>query len=181
MAQDETVTRRDFLYIATAGSAAVGAVAVVVPFVDQMNPSADVLALASIEVDLSAIEVGQSIKIKWRGKPVFIRRRTADEIEAARSVPLVELPDPEDPDEIDRAEVDFDTGFSVLRIDWDRMQREKKRRGSGVRFQDSLSKGSAVLLVGYSGAIVERFVSTDKANPSKKSAASRVWRPAGKR
>lgn len=93
----------------------------------------------------------------------------------------VELPDREDPNGIDRAQVDFDTGVSVLRIDWDRMQREKKRRGSGVRFQDTLSKGSAVLLAGKSGAVVERFVSTDKANPTKKSAASRVWRPAGKR
>ena len=93
----------------------------------------------------------------------------------------VELPDPEDPDGIDRAPVDFDTGFSVLRIVWDRMQREKKRRGSGVRFQDTMSKGSSVLLVGNSGAVVERFVSTDKAHPGKKSAASRVWRPAGKR
>lgn len=88
-------TRRDFLYVMTGGAAAVGTALAVWPFVDQMNPSADVLALSSIEVDLSAIEVGQAIKVKWRGKPVFIRRRTEAEIAEAEAVPLDVLPDPE--------------------------------------------------------------------------------------
>lgn len=92
-----------------------------------------------------------------------------------------EIPDPEDPEEVDRASVFFDTGYTVLRIDWDRMKREKKTRGAGIRFQDALSKGSAVLLASKNGAVVERFVSTDKANPEKKAASGRVWRPAKKR
>jgi ubiquinol-cytochrome c reductase iron-sulfur subunit len=88
-------TRRDFLYIAVGGMGAIGALATAWPFVDQMNPSKDVLALSSIEVDLSGIEVGQSIKGKWRGKAVFIRRRTAEEIATARAVPMDELKDPQ--------------------------------------------------------------------------------------
>jgi ubiquinol-cytochrome c reductase iron-sulfur subunit len=60
-----------------------------------MNPSQDVLALSSIEVDLSGIEVGQSITVSWRGKPVFIRHRTAEEIETAKGVVMTDLPDPE--------------------------------------------------------------------------------------
>jgi len=87
--------RRDFLYLATGAMAAVGAAAAIWPFIDSMNPSADVLALASIEVDLSPIEVGQSITVTWRGKPVFIRHRTEEEIAEARSVELGELRDPQ--------------------------------------------------------------------------------------
>lgn len=86
-------TRRDFLYIATGSFAAVGAVASVWPLVDQMNPDASVRALASIEVDISSLTEGGSITVKWRGNPVFIRYRTAAEIEAARAVDLNELPD----------------------------------------------------------------------------------------
>ena len=82
-------TRRDFLQLA------VGGAAVAWPFIDQMNPAADTLALASIEVDLSKIEVGQAIKVKWRGKPVFIRHRTQAEIDAAAAVELNNLIDPE--------------------------------------------------------------------------------------
>ena len=89
------VSRRDFLYVATGAVAAVGAAAAAWPFIHQMNPSADVLALASIDVNISAIEVGQAITVKWRGKPVFIRRRTPADIEAAEAVPLSALPDPE--------------------------------------------------------------------------------------
>jgi ubiquinol-cytochrome c reductase iron-sulfur subunit len=92
---DSGTTRRDFLYIAVAGMGAVGAAAAAWPFVHQMNPSKDVLAFSSIEVDLAGIEVGQSIKAKWRGKPVFIRRRTPEEIEQARQVPVDSLPDPQ--------------------------------------------------------------------------------------
>jgi len=86
-------TRRDFLYLATGAMGVVGAGAVAWPFIDQMNPDASALALASIEVDVSAVEVGQSITVKWRGKPVFIRQRTDKEIEEAKAVPLSELPD----------------------------------------------------------------------------------------
>ena len=87
-------TRRDFLYIATAALAAVGAGSVIWPFIDQMNPDASALALASTEVDVSAVEEGQSITVKWRGKPVFVRHRTAKEIEEAEAVAMGDLPDP---------------------------------------------------------------------------------------
>jgi ubiquinol-cytochrome c reductase iron-sulfur subunit len=95
MSKTAESSRRDFLYIATGSFAAVGAAAVVWPLVDQMNPDASVQALAEIEVDLSAIPEGQSVTVKWQGKPVFIRHRTAEEIEAARSVDVAELPDPQ--------------------------------------------------------------------------------------
>jgi len=88
-------TRRDFLYIATGGMVAVGAGAMVWPFVHQMNPSKDVLALSSIEVDIGQIQEGSAITVSWRGKPVFIRHRTAKEIEEAQSVDLASLPDPQ--------------------------------------------------------------------------------------
>ncbi|MEO1494545.1 MAG: ubiquinol-cytochrome c reductase iron-sulfur subunit [Pseudomonadota bacterium] len=89
---DET-DRRDFLYIATASTGAVVTAAAVWPLVDQMNPSADVRALASIEVDVADLEPGTQLTVKWRGKPVFIRRRTAEEIAEARETPLGDLPD----------------------------------------------------------------------------------------
>ena len=91
----EEPTRRDFLYLATGAFAAVGAANVVWPLIDQMNPDASVKALASIEIDLSAIDIGQSITVSWRGKPVFIRRRTQVEIAEARSVAFDTLPDPQ--------------------------------------------------------------------------------------
>ena len=69
-------TRRDFLYVATGAVGAVGVAAAVWPLINSMNPDASVLALASIEVDISPIEVGQSVTIKWRGLPVFVRHRT---------------------------------------------------------------------------------------------------------
>jgi ubiquinol-cytochrome c reductase iron-sulfur subunit len=94
----DKTTRRDFLYIAAGGLGVIGAGALIWPFVSQMNPSKDVLALASTEVNLAGIQPGQMIKVVWRGKPVFIRHRTAAEIEAARATPLDELPDPQ-PDE----------------------------------------------------------------------------------
>ncbi|GHB30359.1 ubiquinol-cytochrome c reductase iron-sulfur subunit [Pseudovibrio japonicus] len=87
-------TRRDFLYIATGAVGAVGAGALAWPFIHQMNPDASALALASIEVDVSAVEVGQSITVTWRGKPVFIRQRTENEIAEATAVPIADLPDP---------------------------------------------------------------------------------------
>ncbi|MFC3053423.1 ubiquinol-cytochrome c reductase iron-sulfur subunit [Kordiimonas pumila] len=89
----EEATRRDFLHIAAAGGAGVGAAIAVWPFVDQMNPAADTLALATVEVDISHIAEGEAIVIKWRGKPIFIRHRTAAEIEAARTVDMSVLVD----------------------------------------------------------------------------------------
>lgn len=86
-------TRRDFLYYATAGAGAVAAGAAGWTLVNQMNPSADVQALSSIVVDVSGVEPGTQLTVKWLGKPVFIRRRTPEDIEAARAVPLNELPD----------------------------------------------------------------------------------------
>ena len=93
-AEDHTGNRRDFLYYATAGTGAVAVGAAVWPLVNQMNPSADVLALSSIRVDVSGVEEGTQLTVKWRGKPVFIRRRTPDEIKAARDVDVSTLPDP---------------------------------------------------------------------------------------
>lgn len=86
-------TRRDFIYYATAGAGAVAAGAAVWPLVDQMNPSADVLALASIRVDTSVIDPGTQITVLWQGKPVFIRNRTEEEIAEARAVDVSSLPD----------------------------------------------------------------------------------------
>ncbi len=94
--EDDEGTRRDFLYYATAGAGVVTAGAAVWPLVNQMNPSADVQALSSIRVDVADVEVGTQITVKWLGKPVFIRRRTAEEIEEARAVELSELPDQDD-------------------------------------------------------------------------------------
>ncbi len=85
--------KRDFLYLAAAGMGVVGVGSAVWPLVDSMNPAADVLALASTEVDLSSVEIGQSIKVVWRGKPVFIRRRTKEEITEANSVEVETLRD----------------------------------------------------------------------------------------
>jgi ubiquinol-cytochrome c reductase iron-sulfur subunit len=87
--------RRDILYIATGAAATVAAGAIVWPLIAQMNPDASVLALASTEVDLSTIPLGQIVTVKWRGKPIFVRHRTPEEIKAAEDVPLAELPDPE--------------------------------------------------------------------------------------
>lgn len=86
-------TRRDFLYIATGAVGAVGAGALAWPFIHQMNPDASARALASIEVDVSAVEEGQSVKVMWRGKPVFIRYRTQKEIDEANAVAVADLPD----------------------------------------------------------------------------------------
>jgi len=94
-AEDDAGGRRDFLYVATAATGAVAVGAAAWPLVSQMNPSADVLALASIEVDISEVEVGTQLTVKWRGKPIFIRRRTPEEIEAGRAVPLEDLVDPD--------------------------------------------------------------------------------------
>ncbi|PWS37934.1 ubiquinol-cytochrome c reductase iron-sulfur subunit [Falsiroseomonas bella] len=88
-------TRRDFLKLTTGAFAAVGVGAIAWPFISSMNPARDVLALASTEVDLSPIAVGQAVTVMWRGKPVFVRRRAEEEIKAAREVPLSQLRDPQ--------------------------------------------------------------------------------------
>jgi ubiquinol-cytochrome c reductase iron-sulfur subunit len=92
-AEDHDSTRRDFLYYATAGAGAVTAGAAIWPLIHQMNPTADVQALSSIRVDVSTVDVGTQLTVKWLGKPVFIRRRTPEEIEQARAVDLSDLPD----------------------------------------------------------------------------------------
>jgi ubiquinol-cytochrome c reductase iron-sulfur subunit len=89
------VRRRDFINVAAVSFAGVGAVATLYPLVNQMNPSADVLALSSTEVDVSRIQPGQAIKTVWRKQPVFIRNLTPQEIQAANAVPLGELRDPQ--------------------------------------------------------------------------------------
>ena len=91
----EGVRRRDFLNVAAVSFAGVGVVAVALPLIDQMNPPADVLALASTEVDISKIAAGQAIKTIWRKQPGFLRNLTPQEIQAANSVPLSELRDPQ--------------------------------------------------------------------------------------
>lgn len=87
-------TRRDFIHILAGATTVVGAAGVVVPLVHQMNPDASVLALSTKEVDVSALEVGQAIKVMWQGKPVFIRRRTAEEISESEETPISSLKDP---------------------------------------------------------------------------------------
>ena len=90
--------RRDFLLLTAQAMGVVAAGALVWPFIDSMNPSADVLALSSTEVDLTPIAEGQEIKVMWRGKPVFIRHRTAKNIEDAKAVDISGLRDPETDD-----------------------------------------------------------------------------------
>lgn len=87
-------TRRDFLYVATGMAGVVGVVGAAWPFIDQMRPDASTLALSTIEVDVSSVEPGMSVTAKWRGRPVFIRNRTPEEVEAARQVEISELKDP---------------------------------------------------------------------------------------
>jgi ubiquinol-cytochrome c reductase iron-sulfur subunit len=96
---DGDETRRDFLYLLTGAMGAIGTGVVIWPLINSMNPSADVLALASTEVDVSPIEEGQAITVTWRGKPVFIRHRTPAEIDEAREVPIDDLRDPQSDDD----------------------------------------------------------------------------------
>ena len=92
---EKKIKRRDFLFTASYAVGAVGVGAVVWPLIDQMNPDASVKALASTEVDISSVEPGKSITVLWRGKPVFIKRRTEEEITEARNVKLEDLKDPQ--------------------------------------------------------------------------------------
>jgi len=87
-------TRRDFLYVASGAVGAVGAACVAWPLIDQMNPSTAALALGSTEIDLTAIQPGQQIIYKWRGQPLFVRRRTPAEIKMGQAVDVASLPDP---------------------------------------------------------------------------------------
>ena len=101
----EQKSRRDFIVVATYAMGAVGAGAFAWPLIDQMNPAADTLALASIEVDVSKIAEGQSITLKWRGKPVFIRHRTKTEIDEALRDDELDMRDPQvDSDRVQKPE-----------------------------------------------------------------------------
>jgi ubiquinol-cytochrome c reductase iron-sulfur subunit len=91
----EGVRRRDFLNVAAVSFAGVGTVAALVPLIVQMNPSGDVLALATVEVDISKVVPGQGIKVSWRKQPVFVRNLTPKEIAEANAVPLSSLRDPQ--------------------------------------------------------------------------------------
>ena len=98
-------SRRDFLYLATGALGAIGAASVAWPLVDQMNPDASTLALASIEVDLSPVQEGQILTVKFRGGPMFIRHRTAKEIKEAEETPMADLKDPQaDKDRVQKAQ-----------------------------------------------------------------------------
>jgi ubiquinol-cytochrome c reductase iron-sulfur subunit len=105
-------TRRDFLKLVTGAFAVVGTGAIVWPFIHSMNPARDVLALSTTEVDLSHIATGQAVTVVWRGKPVFVRHRTAEEIQEARATPLGELRDPAS----DQSRVKKDEWLIVLGI-----------------------------------------------------------------
>ena len=102
----ENKGRRDFIVVATNTMMGVGAAAVAYPLINQMNPAADTLALASIEVDVAGIAEGQAITVKWRGKPVFIRHRTKDEIASANDTTIADLRDPQtDADRVQKPEL----------------------------------------------------------------------------
>ena len=93
---NEKESRRDFLYLSTLSIGTIGSVSFIWPFLKSMNPAEDTLALGSTEVDLSDISVGSGKTIKWRGKPVFIRKRTKEEIIQAKNVDISVLRDPMD-------------------------------------------------------------------------------------
>jgi ubiquinol-cytochrome c reductase iron-sulfur subunit len=91
---DDELSRRDVILIAAGGFTAIGTVAALWPLLDQMNPDASTRSLATTDVDLAPIEVGQAITVMWRGKPIFIRHRTPEEIDQAKATPLDDLIDP---------------------------------------------------------------------------------------
>lgn len=93
---DDGATRRDFLLLTAGAFGAVGAGCFAWPFIDSLNPAGDTLAMSTTEVDLTPIQEGQAITVKWRGKPVFIRHRTGKEIEDAKAVNVAELRDKEE-------------------------------------------------------------------------------------
>ncbi len=89
------LTKRDFLQLVTTAGAVIGAGAIAWPLIDSMNPSADVLALSSVDVDLTPVTEGQGITVVWQGKPIFVRHRTPAEIKSAQDVPLAQLIEPQ--------------------------------------------------------------------------------------
>lgn len=91
----EDESKRDFIYLATGAAAAAGAAAVAWPLVAQMGKAADTLSAGSIEIDLSRVAEGQQLKMLWRGKPVFVRHRTAEEIAEAENTNVEDCPDPQ--------------------------------------------------------------------------------------
>jgi ubiquinol-cytochrome c reductase iron-sulfur subunit len=93
--EGDGVTKRDFLQLITGAAAAIGVGAIAWPLIDSMNPSADVLALSSIDFDVAPVPEGSAVTVVWRGKPVFVRHRTAAEIKAAQDVQLSDLIDPQ--------------------------------------------------------------------------------------
>ena len=92
---DKSITRRNFLTLTAGAVGTVGMAKLMWPFLDSMNPSAEILAQSTTDVDLSPVQKGQGITVIWRGKPIFIRHRTAQEIEEARKTPMDDLLDPE--------------------------------------------------------------------------------------
>lgn len=111
---DSSNTRRDFMVLTATSMAAVGGACALWPMVDSLNPASDTLALSSIEVDLANIAPGQTITVKWRGKPIFIRHRTDQEIADAKSVSLSELPDPEN--DSDRVKTGYEKWLVMVGI-----------------------------------------------------------------
>lgn len=112
ISENDSETRRDFLYLFAGGMGAVGTAAAIWPLIDSMNPSADIRALSQIEVDLSPMELGQRITVVWQGRPVFIDRRTVDRIAVARADDSADLRDPE----TDGARVQRDEWLIVVGI-----------------------------------------------------------------
>ena len=103
--KQKTEQRRDFLFTASYTLGSVGLGMAIWPLIDQMNPDASVKALATTEVDISRVDIGKTITVLWRGKPVFIRRRTQNEIKEAENVKMEELKDPEkDQDRVKKSE-----------------------------------------------------------------------------
>ena len=101
----DDASRRDFLLAATTAVTVTGLGLSLWPFISSMNPAADTLALGTVEVDISAVEVGQSITVTWRGKPVFVRHRSPEDIERAKTEDSAELRDPQtDADRVQREE-----------------------------------------------------------------------------
>ena len=102
---DGDETRRDILTYTVGAFGVIGVAALAWPFIDSMNPAADTLAVSTVEIDLSPVGPGQAITVMWRGSPIFVRRRTDEEIAAAEQVSLDDLPDPEaDSDRVQRKE-----------------------------------------------------------------------------
>jgi ubiquinol-cytochrome c reductase iron-sulfur subunit len=108
------VTKRDFLKLVTGASAAIGTAAIGWTFIDYMDPSKDVLAVSSVEVDLTPIVEGQGITVLWQGKPIFVRHRTPAEIKSAEDVPLAQLIEPQS--DADRVKAGHDQWIVLIGI-----------------------------------------------------------------